>query len=306
VTPEYSPGSTAQDQGHAVSAVYGTGSWSGEAYTDQVSVGSETPINLEFADISSQKQFFTPNPCNSPTKGQQGILGLGPAGAAVHYTEGYFTGLQQDQHITNMFATMLCDTGGTLWLGGYDSSVMTAPPQYTPFVGPDMGVAYTVNLASITIGGSTVAIASSANQYSIADTGTNVWVMTPSVASTIETAVKASADYATTVGTNPSFFNQTFECLSSTITKDQLDAALPSVTLTFGSGSSAIQVTALPTESYIMNLPQQGWCNMIDVLNPSPNVPFASVLGATILRSNVFIFDVGNKRLGIAPHKPCP
>ncbi|HEY6462854.1 MAG TPA: pepsin-like aspartic protease, partial [Polyangiaceae bacterium] len=122
VSPKYTPGSTATDLKHSVSSDYGTGSWSGEGYTDQTAVGSETAMSFPFADITSQSQFFEPSTCNSPTKGYQGILGLGPEASAVQYTDGYESVLVKDQGVPNVFAAQLCDTGGTLWLGGYDES----------------------------------------------------------------------------------------------------------------------------------------------------------------------------------------
>ncbi|HEY1690969.1 MAG TPA: pepsin-like aspartic protease [Polyangiaceae bacterium] len=306
VTPKYTPGATATDLKQAVDSDYGTGSWKGEGYTDQTAVGSEPAMSFPFADISSQTQFFETSTCNSPTKGYQGILGLGPEASAVQYTDGYESVLVKDQAVPNVFATELCDTGGTLWFGGYDPAATTAAPQYTPFgTGAIAAYYYLINFASITVGGTTTNVGSTQYPYSITDTGTNLWLMPTAAVTALETAVKASSGYASVFGTTANPFAQPFSCVNTTLTKDQIDAALPPVTLNFGSGSSAIAVQALATESYLMKI-QTEWCTMVAGQDPSPNDPFPSILGAPVMRSNVVIFDVKNKRVGFAPHTPCP
>ncbi len=41
-------------------------------------------------------------------------------------------GLLADQGVPKIFATLLCDEGGLLWMGGYDPSAITSTPLYTP------------------------------------------------------------------------------------------------------------------------------------------------------------------------------
>ncbi len=74
VTPEYTPGTSATDQKKTAKAVYGSGQWTGEIYSDTVALmGDTTPVTMKFADISSQTDFFQAG------AGQEGIIGMGPA-----------------------------------------------------------------------------------------------------------------------------------------------------------------------------------------------------------------------------------
>ena len=45
---------------------------------------------------------------------------------------------------------------------------------------------------------------------------------------------------------------------------------------------------------------------MVGIDNDPQPFPLASILGAPVLRSNVVIFDRAKKRIGFAPHAPCP
>jgi hypothetical protein len=89
-----------------------------------------------------------------------------------------------------------------------------------------------------------------------------------------------------------------------TQTKAALDAALPALTLTFGT-SPAITVKALPTESYLFQYGGQ-WCSAIAAPPAGTQFPIGAIMGAPVLRSNVVIFDRAQSRIGFAPHAPCP
>ena len=41
-------------------------------------------------------------------------------------------GLLADKDVPKIFATLLCDEGGLLWMGGYNPSATTSTPLYTP------------------------------------------------------------------------------------------------------------------------------------------------------------------------------
>ena len=90
-------------------------------------------------------------------------------------------------------------------------------------------------------------------------------------------------------------------------TKEALDAALPPLTLTFGS-SPAVSVQATATESYLLTHGGGQWCPSVTPLAPdASSFPgIAAHLGAPLLASNVVIFDRANQRVGFAPHAACP
>jgi len=305
VAPEYTPGSTAVDQKKTASSTYGTGSWSGEIYKDDVSLPPGVSTLLDFAAIDTQSMFFQPIPCDSKSGSIQGIVGFAPPAAAVPGTTGLLDQMVLSQMVPDIFATKLCDTGGSLWLGGYDPAATTGAVQYTPFQPQffDAGY-YGVNLVSIEVNGTTVPIASAQYADSLVDTGTSIFALGTTAYDALIAAIGSDAAFTKAFG-GASFFGGQTPCVATTATKASLDATLPALTLTFGS-SPAITVHATATESYLFSYMGQGWCSAIQGFPSGPNAPIAALMGAPVLRSNVLVFDRAQKRLGFAPHTACP
>ena len=301
VSPEYTPGATAVDENGTAQSQYDLGSWSGEIYVDFVAVGSATPTPVELVGIRMQSMFLNPVQCDSKSGGVQGVIGFGPTQAAVSGTNGYFDQLVTTSGLPDVFATELCNTGGTLWLGGYDPSFTTAPPQFVPLLSR---LYYAVGLTSITVDGTMVPIASGAYTDSVVDTGTSVFVMGTTSFDALSTAIAQNPQFQAMVGGASFFANG---CQQSTVfsaTKAALDAALPPLSLTFGAGPT---VQALPTESYLVAVASDMWCPALAAQAQSAqSFPFASVMGASILRSSVVVFDREQNRIGFAPHTACP
>jgi hypothetical protein len=328
VSPEYTPGASAVDEHKTASSQYGSGSWSGEVYEDSVSVGSSRTSSDTFVAIDTQSQFFQQGVRCGNAAGPQGILGLAPAANALPGTQGFFDALVANEGVPNIFATELCDTSGTLWLGGYDATFTTAAPQYTPLLLSNYGY-YGVSLGSITVGGTSVPIASADYPYSVVDTGTSVFLLGTTAFTALTTAIGADAGFkqifgfggsatvdastpdggvadaaAVDSGNGASWFTNPENCMSLTQSKAELDAMLPSLTLVFGSGPS-ISVQAAPTESYLMQYDGL-WCPALYSEAQGQDFPLASIMGSPLLRSNVVIFDRANTRIGFAPHTACP
>lgn len=307
-SPLYTPGSTATDEKQIVNSQYGSGSWDGEVYLDGVAMGTETQFPLKFASITSQKGFFTGGiTCTSKAGNVDGIVGFGPAGAAVPPTTGYFDGLVAAQHVPNIFAVELCDSSGTLWLGGYDPTVTTAAPQYTPFMTneiqgtPVSSIYYVVNLQTVTVNGTVVAIPSGQEVDSVVDTGTSAFLVSTAAFNSIATAIDSTSAFQDTFGSTAASFLAGENCAEVQKTKAELDSALPALTLTFGS-NPGITLTATATESYLA--PQgPAWCP--GMAGYDIGAPIASIMGEPILRNAVVIFDRANKRIGFAPHAAC-
>jgi len=210
----------------------------------------------------------------------------------------------ENENVADVFATELCDSGGTLWLGGYDPSATTAAPVFTPFTGDAFSrYYYAVDLVSIAAAGTTVPIATPQFPDTVVDTGTSIFLMGLDAYTALTTAIAGDAQFQSIFG-GASFFSST-GCATVTETKAALDAALPALTLTFGS-SPAITVTALPTDSYLFPFGQGQWCPAIDGLAQGDQFPLASILGAPMLRANVTVFDRANQRIGFAPRAMCP
>ncbi len=305
-TPLYTPGSTATDEKQTAMTQYGTGSWSGEIYQDSVSLGTSPAASTKLVAISSQTGFFEPLQCDSKTGGMQGIVGFGPGGAAVAGTTGFFDAYVADNKVPDVFATELCDTSGTMWLGGYDPSATTAAPQYTPLSSLISQYYYAVNLASITVDGTVILITGQVPD-SLVDTGTSVFIMGTTAYNALVAAIEGDEMFKQIFGASffPASNAQTQACANVTQSKAALDAALPPLTLTFGS-NPAITVKAAPTESYLVNAGGQQWCGSIAGIDQGMSFPVGAIMGSPVLRSNVVIFDRAQSRVGFAPHAPCP
>ncbi len=306
VTPLYTP-TTGVDQSKKATSQFGSGSWTGEIYQDAVSLAPSPKVPLKFASITTQTGFFqTGSTCAG--KPYQGLAGMGRANAAVAGTEGFFDQLVATASIPDVFATELCDDGGTLWLGGYDANATSGPVQYTPFTKDAFStVYYSVALNTVTVGGVDVAIASGAYQDSIVDTGTSAFLVGTTAYNALAAAISADAGFKSVFGAQAaSWFtaSQGTACANLSQSKAELDAKLPKMTMSFG--NPAIKVEAVATESYLMPYTGAGWCNALVGQAQSQNAfPLASIMGAPILRSSVVIIDRAKGQVGFAPHKGC-
>jgi hypothetical protein len=283
---------------------YESGSWTGEIYQDGVAFGKVPSITMSLVAIDTQMQFFGPQFCSSGSGGVQGIVGLAPLGDALDGTNGYFDRFVATQKAPNIFATELCNSGGTLWLGGYDSTFTTAAPQYVPMDAALADQTYAVNLVSVTVDGQTAAVGSTKYPDSIVDTGTSIFILPTAAFTTITKAIAANPGFQKLFpGETASYFSNPGNCKKVSASAADIDAALPAMTLTLGA-TDPITIQAAPTESYLVSY-QGSWCPGLNGMNPSPGFPASSIMGAPILRSNIVIFDRAAKRIGFAPHTPC-
>jgi hypothetical protein len=165
---------------------------------------------------------------------------------------------------------------------------------------------YTVDLASITVAGTTVAIPTGSYTGTILDTGSSGSSVSPAAFSALDAAIAGSPAFSAIFGASASSFLSGNACITLTQTKAELDAALPPLTLTFGT-SPGVSALASATESYLLTHGGGEWCPAIT--SRAPDAAFAgiaAILGAPMLVSNVVIFDRANQRVGFAPHTPCP
>jgi hypothetical protein len=307
LTPLYTPGATAVDQHQTAMSEYESGNtWSGEIYEDTVGTGTpEATTSVKLAGITTQNTFFEPVVCGSTPLAYEGIIGFAPAGAAVNGTNGYFDDLVAGGFTPNIFAIQLCDSGGTLWLGGWDPTHVTAPVQYVPMSASFLGqYAYVVNLAQIVVNGTTVPVPSGEYQDSILDTGTSIFILNTDAYNAVTAAITSDSEFQSIVSSDPTWFDNPDGCVTLSQTKAELDAMLPPLTLDYGT-SPSVSITAVATESYLY--PYAGeWCPALYSYASSGDFPFAGVLGSPVLKSSVTVFDRAGSRFGFAPHSPCP
>jgi hypothetical protein len=305
VTPKFSPTGGVTDVGIQTKSQYVTGQWSGEVYEGEVSLAPATRASVKFVGIEQQNDFFVDQSCGSKSGGVQGIMGFGPAVGAVKGTTGFFDQFIAETNAPNVFATKLCDQGGTLWLGGYDANETTAPPKFTPLL-DTMNTAYAVHLANVGIQGTNIPVATPDYETTIVDTGSSVFLLEKSAFTPLTKAIAASDGFKDLIGEDASWFDNPDgqNCKRLTATKTDLDAVLPPISLTFGADDEAITIEASATESYLGNY-EGYWCSTLVTFTPADDFPIASVMGAPMLRSNVVIYDRQNQRIGFAPHTPC-
>jgi hypothetical protein len=307
VTPRYKPGPTAVDEGQMAMTEYQSGNtWTGEIYQDSVSAGmpaAKAPVKL--AAIDTQSTFFMPVTCQGTPAPYQGIIGFAPAMSAVPGTNGYFDDLVATGFTPNLFAIQLCDTGGTLWLGGYDMTHVTAPVQYVPMPATFLGqYSYVVDLQQVVVDGTTVPLANGDYTLSLLDTGTSSFILNTAAYNAVTAAITGDSVFQSTVSTNPHWFDNEDDCVSLTQTEAELNAALPTMTLVYGT-SPQVTIQAVASESYLFNYDGM-WCPALYSYPSSDEFPFAGIIGSPVLKSAVTVFDRAGSRVGFAPHAPCP
>lgn len=305
VKPKFSPSAAVIDRNIEAKSQYVTGAWSGEVYEGAVSVDAKTEALVRFVAITKQQNFFVEQTCQSKSGHVQGIMGLGPASGALEGTNGFLDQFNAASNAPDVFATKLCDDGGTLWLGGYDLNHAEGTPKYTPLV---KGVyhSYAVRMESVDIDGQTVPVASSKYPSTVVDTGASAFLLARSAFTPVTKAIAANAKFKELVGEDVAWFDNPDgqSCKDLTATKEELDAALPPLSMTFGTGSDAITVRAAPTESYLGRYDGH-WCSALVAFDPTDELRIAAIMGAPVLRSNIVIFDRKNERIGFAPHTAC-
>lgn len=307
VSPLYMPGATATDDHLTANALYGdmTG-WSGEIYTDSISLGQGTPnISLAIGDISANlMQFFADN-------GYQGILGLGAPENALPGT-GAYVDLAEQRGAVPIMAFELCSTDGTMWLGGFDATRAAAAPAYTPLLPISENQRfYAVDVNSMSIGSTSVASAADFQSSAgppVVDTGTTLFYAPDTVVTNTLAAINASPGFKALFGNSAKL--GTFDspdnngCVTKVgVTAAMVDAMLPALTLTFPSklaGAPDHSLTVNPTVSYMLAADTDHWC--FGIMNSGDG---ATILGDAILQAFVTIIDLQNQQVGWAPDLGC-
>jgi hypothetical protein len=307
VTPRYTPTPPAVDQHQNVTSPYESGSWSGEVYQDSVSAGTPLAATaMNFVAIDSQSQFFEPFQCGSSPASYQGIIGFAPSGSAVGPTTGFLDSLVAGGFAPDVFAFHLCDNGGTLWLGGFDPASVTAPPEYVPMSTSFLSdYYYLVNLSELTVNGTSVPIPTGAFPDSLIDTGSSVFILNTDAFNAVTAAITSSSAFQSAVSANPDWFENPDNCVQLTQTEAELNATLPPLTFTYGTGESGVTIQAVATESYLFDYGGY-WCPALYAMDSSENFPFSADIGSPALKSAVTIIDRANRRVGFAPHAACP
>ncbi|HEY3802691.1 MAG TPA: pepsin-like aspartyl protease [Kofleriaceae bacterium] len=310
VSPEYTPGAGATDTGQTATTQYEDDSgWSGEIYTDTIALENGSPnATLNIVDITAQ-MFATDDPTYGFFDGNvyQGILGMGPPANAEPNTGAYFDTITQAGVPAEM-AFELCDSGGTMWLGGFDASHASGAPAYTPMDGSDQYF-YSIDPASVALGGSNLAGKTAADfQDWVVDTGTTFFYLPTKVESNLITALNNNASFktlfpGTTLKDDPD--GSGVGCTAnSSVTDAQVESMLPpfQMTLPAAGGGSNVTVSATPLKSYLYDQGSGSFC--LGVGNGG-NGAGATTMGDQIMQAFVTVIDLQHNQIGWATDSGC-
>ncbi|KAJ7170197.1 aspartic peptidase A1 [Mycena filopes] len=197
-TQKYVVTSTSTKSTQAVSVSYGSGSFSGTEYTDQVTLAPGLVIAKQSIGVASKSSGFT---------GVDGILGIGP----VDLTEGTLTKSTSTLIPTvtdNLFsqgtisknligisfepATTSDDANGSIAFGGTDSTKFTGSVAFTPLTTTSPATDYWGINQSITYGTSGTSIL--ASTAGIVDTGTTLVLIATNAFTKYKSATGGVAD----------------------------------------------------------------------------------------------------------------
>jgi hypothetical protein len=309
VSPTYSPGPSGMDQQKQTSDTYVLGSWNGEVYSDSVQlVGLDASVSMDFGAIDSQAGFFSDAGCAFGTIpfAPQGIVGFGPMGLASPGTTAFWSQLTGPGLVPSVFAIELCSSGGQLMVGGVDptAGALMGPAQYTPMVSSSY---YGVSLTDVQLSGVSLGYGAADFGTAVLDTGASVLALPTNAFTALASNIEAQPAFAAAFDGMTGWLGTT-TCLSSSLSRAQLDAQLPTVTLIFpGMGGATIALTLNATDSYLPPTTASGtdyYCSGI-YASPSAAGSSTTILGASALRGHVVIFDVADQKIGFAPQAFC-
>jgi hypothetical protein len=287
--------------------IYGAGDLAGELYTENAQVGGAPTVPVNLLAVTNSAGFFGSQ--NVLCDSDQGILGLA---TPLPGESDYFEQLVGLRGVPDIFTVGLCDTAGSLWLGGYDPSAATGSPQFTPM---DDSGGYTIQLTGVAVAGTALSVPSTSYGSAIVDTGDPLLRLPGDLFQAATAAIASNAEFQRLFG-GADWFSSTTQppsCAGSGMTAAQLDTSLPTLTLTFGSGPS-ISVEARATSSYLQAQNSGGTALWCPGLAPQGSTcagsggfscPSEALIGDAFLRSSIVVFDRQNNRMGFAPHR-CP
>ncbi|KAF7982214.1 hypothetical protein HWV62_29404 [Athelia sp. TMB] len=192
----YTPTSTSSDTGNAVSVSYGSGFFSGEEYTDVVTLSDDLVITQQSIGVASTSNGMI---------GIDGILGIGPVGltsGTVSNTDtvptvsnNLYSAGTISTEIIGIYYFPAAESGatGTLDFGATDCSQCTGDITYTPITSIGPASEYWGIDQSISYGGSII-LDSTAG---IVDTGTTFLLLASDAYSRYQSATGSTLDSAT-------------------------------------------------------------------------------------------------------------
>ena len=300
VSPLYTPGATAVDVHQSAQTQFldGTG-WSGEIFTDNVTLGHGTPtVPLNFVAIKSQTGFFTSG------NTRQGVLGLGPDALLTASTTSYL-GATTAAGEADVVGVELCDSSGQLWVGQLDTTVVSSPVQFTPnAISGSNPMYFEVAMTDIEMNSASLGVDAATLGNTVVDTGTSLWYVPTAALNAMINAITHAAAYSALFPNQTLAISHNNGCIASHdgISAATIDAMMPSIGMTFGTGADSFTITVPPTRSYFYDAGNNEWCLTVRDNSSSGH---RNLMGDTILRSMLTVIDIEANRIGFAPDIGC-
>ncbi|KAF8170922.1 aspartic peptidase domain-containing protein [Pholiota molesta] len=195
---KYTSTSTSHSTRKQVNVTYGSGSFSGTEFTDQVSLGGNLVINNQSIGVASKATGF---------QGVDGILGIGP----VDLTQGTVSGTTSVPTVTDNLSSQKTipteslaisfnpttsngEVNGELTFGSTDSSRFTGEITFVPITSTSPASQYWGIDQTITYGSSGTVLLTSSG---IVDTGTTLLLIATDAFNTYQTNTGATLDQTT-------------------------------------------------------------------------------------------------------------
>jgi len=320
VSPTYTPSSQATNTGRSASNSYGDGSgWTGIIYNDNFAVQGTQSVKINFVSINvATNDFFSDRNCHgsTPRAGvvgtqaiNQGLLGLGYPSLAISGTDAWFdswwnTFGSKQSNTGFMYATQLCQTTGSLWIGGYDATAASGAFQYVPVIDQSY---FQVGLMDFGLNGQSLGVTSFPGN-AIVDTGTSQITMPTTVFQRFATAVASTAAFKQYFPSASASFFSSVQCMQAIdgATEQDLNNNLPKlyVTLSAGGGSS-VQLQLNPVSSYLQLWNYNGNSYLCSGVSSNGNNNDPAIIGYPLLNQFTTVFDRSNNQVGFAPAAGC-
>lgn len=272
----------------------------GSIYRRDIIVPHVSPVRLSLLAIEMQHRLFPSQACYLNLPGlqtAQGILGLGPnTGAQIDSVS--LIGALAKAGSSPTFALQLCDFGGFLWIGGYDTRATLGALAYTPLISGTRH--YTVDLRSLDVDAVALAPAPGENHF-IIDNGANRFVLPPQ----LRQQLVAHLDPAMrTLFKVPDYFAHE-TCHTHALSRVAIDTLLPTLTLrlaNWGAGDN-LSLRLPPSRSYLqVSYTTDGrlfYCP--GLLSGATVLDFhGGIISANLMTKHTLVFEPENHRLGFA------
>ncbi|KAF9996982.1 hypothetical protein BGZ79_009279 [Entomortierella chlamydospora] len=282
-----SQSSTSSDLGETFSIEYGSGSTSGEEYTDQVTIGGFT-FTQEFGVASEASGF----------DGTQGLVGFGPDDLSAITSNGeniptptdnlYSSG-QISSDVIGVYFQPITDggsqeTNGEVTFGGVDSTKYTGSITYVPVTSTYPANQYWgIDVSSITYGTTKVSSAT----HGIVDTGTTLILLSSNDVTALYKNIQGAAlDNNTGLYTIP----------SSQVSK------LKNITFTIGGTAFTLTPSQyLVPANQVANMGGNSGTTYSWIGSLGDNESgLAFILGQKFLENYYSVYDTTNNRVGLA------